>query len=98
MRLFNLDVTEAMNWVCRYHYEKQAEFLALRKELPSFGPEADKPLHEYINLLGHMIRGNYCWQFEGGRYFGDKGLKVLEDGWVLLQPKLAGIPGQSYKN
>ena len=71
MRLFGLDVTvPAMNWICQYHYEKQVKSLALRKEIPFFGPEVDEALQEYIDLLGYMIRGNYCWQIEGGRYFG----------------------------
>ena len=93
MGLFGLYITSpAMNWMCRYHYEKQVEFLALRKEIPSpFGHEVDDTLQEYIDLLGYMIRGNYCWQFEGGRHFGIWDSKVQEDGWVLLQPKVAGV-------
>jgi len=33
MRVYNLDVAEVMKWVwvCGYHYQKQGEFLALRK-------------------------------------------------------------------
>ena len=97
MRLFNLDVAGAMNWVCRYHYEKQAEFLALREKVPSFGPEVDKVLEEYIDLLGNFVRGDYCYHYECKRYFGDKGLTVQENGWVLLLPKVVRTAGQLYK-
>ena len=92
MRLFGLDITvPAMNWICQYHYEQQVKFLTPCKEIPSFGSEVDEALQEYIDLLEYMIRGKYCWQFEGGRYFGIWDSKVQEDGWVLLQPKVAGV-------
>ena len=97
MRLFDLDVAAAMNWACQYHYEKQAEFLALRKQLPSFGPEVDKALQEYVDLLGNWTRANYCWDFECKRYFGDMGLKVQEDGWVALLPKVVRTGSKLYK-
>ena len=46
-----------MNWVCRYHYEKQAEFLALRKQVSSFGPEVDKALEEYVDFFWETSSG-----------------------------------------
>jgi len=99
MRLFNLDLRGAMQWVCQYHFEKQAEFFALREEIPSFGPEVDKALKEYVDLLGNDVRANYCWGFEIPRYFGDaaRGLKAQEDRWVPLLPK-ANMAGRVYKN
>jgi len=97
MCLFNLNVAEAMDWVCKYHYEKQAEFLALRKQVPSFGVEVNEALEEYVDLLGNVVRANHCWNFECKRYFGDMGLKVLEDGWVPLFPKVVDMAGQLYK-
>ena len=97
MRLFNLDVAAAMNWVCQRHYTKQAEFLALRKQAPSFGPEVDKALEKYVDLLGNVVRAAYCYHFECKRYFGDMGLKVQEDGWVPLLLKVVGMVGQLYK-
>ena len=86
MRLFNLNVAGAMNWVRQYHYEKQAEFLALRKQVPSFGPEVDKALKEYVDFLGNMIQANNCWNFETKRYFGDMGRNVQKDRWFKLPP------------
>ena len=98
MRLFNLDLAEAMNWACQYHYEKQAEFLVLSKQVPSFGPGVDEALREYIDRLGNFVRAASCWHFECKRYFGDMGLKVQEDGWVELLPKVVSTTGQLYKN
>ena len=88
MRVKNLDVAGAMNWVCELHYKKQSEFLALQKTLPSFGSEVDTPLNEYVDLLGNWTRGNYTWNFEGRRYFGDIGVEVQRTRWVPLMPKV----------
>ena len=98
MRLFSLDVTGAMNRVCQYHYEKQTRFHALREQIPSFGPEVDKAVKEYVDLLGNAVRGSYCHHYECKRYFGDMGRKVQEDGWVPLLPKVVSKVGQFYKN
>ena len=92
MRVYNLDVARAMNWVCEYHYKKQDEFIALRKTIPSFGSEVDKPLDEYVNLLGNWTRGNCTWNFEGRRYFGDKGLEIQRTRWIPLITKVVANP------
>ena len=97
MHLFNLDVGGSMNWVCQYHYEKQAEFLALRKQVPSFGLEVNKALEEYFDLLGNVVRGSYCYHYEYKRYFGDMGPKFQENGWVPLLPNVVSTAGQLYK-
>ena len=86
MRLYNLDVAGAMDWVCALHYKKQDEFLALHKNLPSFGSEVDAALEEYVDLLGNWTRGNAAWHFECQRYFGNKGLDVQQKRWVPLMP------------
>ena len=88
MRVFNLDLGGAMNWVCEYHYQKQDEFLALCKKVPSFGSEVDNALEEYVELMGNWTRANYAWNFESRRYFGDKGPEVQQKGWVPLMPRL----------
>ena len=98
MRLFNLDVAGAMNRVCQYHYEKQTRFLALRDQVTSFVPEVDKAVRQYVDLLGNIVRGSYCYHYECKRYFGDMGRKVQEDGWVLLLPKVVSKAGQLFKN
>ena len=98
MHLFNLDVAGAMNWACQCHYEKQTRFLALRERVPSFGPEVDKAVKEYVDYLGTFVRGVYCYHYECRRYFGEMGHKVQEDGWVPLLPKVVSKAGQLYKN
>jgi hypothetical protein len=80
MRICNLDVAGAMNCVGEYHYKKQDEFIALRKKAPSFESEVDTAVEDF---LGNWIRGNCTWNFEGRRYFGDKGLSVQQKRWLF---------------
>ena len=91
MGLFNLDLAGGMNWARQYHYKKQAEFLDLREQVPSFGPKVDEVLKEYVGLLGNFVRANHCYHLESKRYFGDVplGLKVQENMCVPLLPEVA---------
>ena len=88
MRQFNYNVQDAMQWVCNRHYKIQAEFMALLETLPSFNPQVDKDLKEYLNNLGRVVRGNVEWSFQCRRYFGNHGLEVQRTRLVPLKPKV----------
>lgn len=92
MRQFNLDVAGAMQWACKYHHEIEAKFLRLVDSIPSFGPEVDRDLHEYVLHLANWPQGNYCWHFESKRYFGEKGLDVKQSRQVAMLS--SANPGQ----
>ena len=101
MRLNNLDVAGAMNWARNYHVGLQAKYLAGLKNLPSFGPQIDRDVKEYLDGIAMMVKGNVCWSFEGGRYFGNIGLKVQQTRYVPfklrpssdISPNVLGISG-----
>jgi len=76
-----------MSWVVDYHDEVKKTFLDLLNQVPSWGPEVDKEMSEYIGHIANLPRGCDCWNFEGGRYFGDKGREIQETRWVHLLPK-----------
>ncbi|KAI1791069.1 isoprenoid synthase domain-containing protein [Ganoderma leucocontextum] len=77
MNQFGLDLYHATEWVTQYHKEVQTRFLDALTCLPSFGPEVDLALQEYVNRsLAAWPRGNDCWRFESERYFGTKGAEV----------------------
>ena len=63
-----------MDLVCKYHYEKKNHFLALRKQVPSFGPDVDKALAEYLDLAGKCLVAICTWYYGSKCYFGEKGL------------------------
>ncbi|CCM03654.1 uncharacterized protein FIBRA_05798 [Fibroporia radiculosa] len=88
MHEFHLTVNEAMNWAVDYHSKLQGKFLDGLKKVPSWGPEMDKQVADYLSDLGNCPRGNLCWNFESGRYFGDKGAEVERTRCVPLLPKL----------
>ena len=88
MRQFNTDFEGAIDWVVRYHKEVEAKFLDGLKRLPSWGPDMDKQVQEYIYGLAIWPRTNDCWNFESGRYFGDKGREYQKTRRVPLLPKV----------
>ncbi|KAJ7137759.1 isoprenoid synthase domain-containing protein [Mycena epipterygia] len=88
MHQFNLDLYGAMAWVVDYHEEVETRFLDALKRVPSFGPEVDSQLHEYIEHLANWPRCNDCWNFESGRYFGKNGLEFQKTRYVPLLPKV----------
>jgi hypothetical protein len=83
------DVQEAMQWAAKYHKEVEARFLENMNRLPSFYPSVDADLHEYLFQLANWPRGNDCWSFESGRYFGSKGLDVQKTRKVPLLAKVS---------
>jgi hypothetical protein len=64
MRQFDLGPQEAMNRAYECHREIQRKFIKLVDEVPSFGPEVDKAVVDYIFHMGCWVRANACWGFE----------------------------------
>lgn len=87
MRELDLDLDRAMEWVADYHAQVQRKFLDGRKQLPSWGADLDLQVGEYLDGLANWARGNVCWHFESGRYFGDKTLEVQQTRRVALLPR-----------
>ncbi|KAJ7110784.1 isoprenoid synthase domain-containing protein [Mycena crocata] len=87
MHQFNIDLHAAMAWVVDYHEEVETRFLDGLKRVPSFGPKVDRQLREYIEHLANWPRCNDCWNFESGRYFGNKGWEIKKTRYVPLLPK-----------
>ncbi|KAI0058755.1 terpenoid synthase [Artomyces pyxidatus] len=88
MRQKGLDMEASLDWVTQYHSDCLAEFLELRRNLPSFGPELDDTVAEYVDGVAQWVRGGDCWSFESRRYFGDRGLEVQKVRKVDLLPVL----------
>lgn len=78
-----------MNWVADYHTEVESRFLDGLKRLPSWGPEMDRQVQQYVYGLANWPRCNDCWNFESGRYFGSKGLEIQKSRVVPLYPKVS---------
>jgi len=87
MHQFNCDINDAMARAAKYQAELQTDFLNQRKMLPSWGPDIDKQINEYIPGVANWCRAYDCWCFESHRYFGDKGLEIQQTRCVPLLPK-----------
>ena len=83
-----LDLQDAVDWAYKYHQDKQHRFVEAMKCLPSFGATIDWKLKAYVNGISAIPRGNYCWNFESGRYFGNKGQEIQQSRLVPLLPKV----------
>ena len=83
------DFDGAMTWIIDLHKDIEARFHSALKLIPSFGPEIDVQVQWYIDFIANMARGIYSWSFEGGRYFGSRGLEFQR---TRLVPLLAKSP------
>src|SRR5882762_11099747 len=88
MHELNTDVNEAIAWAVNYHAEAKAKFLEGSKRAPSWGPEIDRQVQQYIDRIANVPRGHYCWNFEGGRFFGKKGPEIQKSRQMPLIPKV----------
>ena len=87
MNEFNVDLEGAMRWAADYHRAVQLKFLDDLQRVPSWGSDIDRQVGQYIRGLAIWARGNHCWGYEGGRYFGDRGPEYQRTRLVPLIPK-----------
>ncbi|OCB85493.1 terpenoid synthase [Sanghuangporus baumii] len=87
MNEYNVDVQGAIQWAVSYHSEVKMKFLDGLDRVPSWDPDMDRQVRQYLHGLANWARGNHCWSFEGGRYFGDKGLGYQKSRVIPLLPK-----------
>ncbi|KAJ7865813.1 isoprenoid synthase domain-containing protein [Mycena leptocephala] len=74
MHHLNLDLQGAIAWTHNRLLEVQQKFLEC--------------LPKCLLELANWLRANYCWSFEGTRYFGDRGMQVLHTRCVPLLPEV----------
>jgi hypothetical protein len=87
MNEHHTDVNGAILWVEDYILGAVERFHAALAALPHLEEPLNSQVKEYCDALGQIVRGNDDWSFEGGRYFGGKGLEIKENRWMLLLPK-----------
>lgn len=87
MRQFDLDLSSGIDWVAAYHRDVEVKFFDTLRRMPSWGEDIDGQVAEYAQGLALWPRANECWSFEGGRYFGSKGLEYKLSRLVPILPK-----------
>ena len=83
-----MSIQEAINWISGQFADTAQKFLDGVRNLPSWGADIDRQVQEYVNGIGKWTRAIDCWEFECGRYFGDKGLEIQQTRKVQLLPKV----------
>ena len=83
-----VDLDGAITWLEKYNDEVLTKFQTQRRMLPSWDPDMDRVVNEYVERLGYWIRGHDQWSFESRRYFGTKGPEIQEGRLVTLLPKV----------
>lgn len=73
-----------------YHAALENRFNVAYSSLPRFGGPLDLEFQSYVDGLGNWVRANDAWSFESARYFGNRGLEIMETRTVNLLPKTAG--------
>ncbi|CDO77211.1 hypothetical protein BN946_scf184747.g24 [Trametes cinnabarina] len=86
-REFNTDLDGAMAWAMNFHRDVSTRFLEGLKNVPSFGPEIDPQVQEYLQLIANWPRCLDSWSFESKRYFGELGLEIQKTRMVPLLPR-----------
>lgn len=88
MHQHRTDYDGAISLCMTMHDELKAKFLDCFKRIPSFGAELDEQVKRYLNGVASWPRANVSWSFEGGRYFGTRGLEYQITRRVPLLPKV----------
>jgi hypothetical protein len=83
------DINGAITWIESWYRTIVTDFLTARDELPSWGPDVDPQVQQYIDALGSWVRANDAWSFESERYFGKAGREIQEKREVALLPRLS---------
>ncbi|CAE7234165.1 unnamed protein product [Rhizoctonia solani] len=85
----SLSVEGAIEYVNDITRKRLDEYVDAKAKLPSFGPEVDEQVAQYILGIEYCVQGFIDWTFVTPRYFGDDASKVKETGIVDLMAPIA---------
>ncbi|KAK5651017.1 hypothetical protein OQA88_2098 [Cercophora sp. LCS_1] len=88
MHQMDLGPQAAVDWIGNWTDDLVRDFLHCHANLPSWGPEVDEQVRQYVNGLGQWVRGNNDWSFESQRYFGTTGELVKRTREIYMLPRV----------
>jgi len=65
----NIDVQGAVDIATKMIAQRVADYVDLKRRLPSFGPDIDGELARYLKALEHFTQGTVAWYYASPRYF-----------------------------
>ena len=86
MRTLGIERQAAVDYAADLCNKTVERFLAGKAALPSWGPEVDAQVQQYIQGLEDWIIANAEWSFMTERYFGKDGPKIRKSLQVTLLP------------
>jgi hypothetical protein len=86
----NTTLDNALIWVADFHAKLEVRFNDVYRNLPRWGGALDDDVQIYVFGLANWVRANDQWSFESQRYFGKRGLEIMESRTVTLLPKVQG--------
>ena len=84
-----VDLQKAMDIAGDFFANYGKEFDMWKEKLPSWGPEVDTAVSEYIKGMGACVRGYIEWSFSGPRYFGTSVEEVKRTRQVALRTRVS---------
>lgn len=87
MKAKNTDLQGAADYVGEYFKVLMNRFFEYKASPPSFGPEMDPTVEQFVMAMERWVVGNLVWSFETLRYFGTEKEKVKKTLIVELAPK-----------
>ncbi|KZT04738.1 terpenoid synthase [Laetiporus sulphureus 93-53] len=86
MKAFDLEQQAAIDYAADMVIKTIERFLAIKAELPSWGPEVDALVEVYVQGLEDWIGANAEWSFMTERYFGKDAPRVRKSLQIKLSP------------
>lgn len=63
MRERNVSLQAAIDIVTEMLRERVEQYIALKNQVPSFGPEVDRELARYLSALENFVQGTVMWYY-----------------------------------
>jgi len=95
MHAKDLSPQAAANWIDEWHSQIVETFLHCRENLPSWGLEIDRQVHQYVEGLAYWVRGSDDWSFESHRYFGTQGPEIQKTREIYMLPRVDALASRS---
>lgn len=87
MKEKNLSLQRAVDFVGEMVFDCMRQFEVDKSNLPSWGPEIDLQVAEYVRGMESWVVGSFEWSFASERYFGREHLTIKRTREVTVWPR-----------
>lgn len=87
MKEQNISLQRAVDFVGDMVFDTMRKFEEDKSNLPSWGPEIDAQVAEYVLGMEQWVVGSFEWSFASERYFGREHLNIKQTRVVEIWPR-----------